>query len=98
MGNFRFRIIKDCFFGLLRHYLRIDNVVVRILDTRIFHSFGDNYVLRDFQVREATYDELKNKGFIINSDWSLSDSQSDMVYPYLNEKLHVKDMIEFIFN
>ena len=98
MSNFRFRIMKDCFFGLLRHYLRVDNVVVRIMDTRIFHSYGDNYVLRDFQVKEATYNELTDKGFLINSEWSLSDHQSDMVYPYLNEKFHINDKIEFIID
>ena len=33
----RFRVMKDCFFVLLRSYVRIDHVLVRILDTRIFH-------------------------------------------------------------
>lgn len=94
-GNFRVRVMKDCIFGLLRHYLRVDNVIVRIMDTRIFHDLNTNYILRDFQVRESTYDELKSKGFVINSEWSLSHIQSDMVYQYLDEKKHIKDKIEF---
>lgn len=93
--NFRFRVMKDCFFGLLRHYLRVDNVVVRVIDTRIFHLFGANYILRDFQVRENSYEELKKKGFVINSEWSLNHSQSDIVYQYLSTVLHIKDKIIF---
>jgi type 2A phosphatase activator TIP41 len=42
--------MKDCYFGLLRHYIRVDDVVVRIFDTRIYHEFGKNYVLREFSV------------------------------------------------
>jgi type 2A phosphatase activator TIP41 len=34
--NVRFRVMKDCFFVLLRSYTRVDHVLVRILDTRIF--------------------------------------------------------------
>jgi len=45
----------DCWFALLRHYLRVDDVLIRIYDTRYYHEFGKNYILREFQVREDTY-------------------------------------------
>lgn len=48
MSEFRFRVMNDCFFGLLRHYLRLDDVAIRIYDTRIYHDFKWNYVLREF--------------------------------------------------
>lgn len=32
----RFRVMANCFFILLRSYTRIDKVLVRILDTRVF--------------------------------------------------------------
>ena len=51
----RFRVMKDCFFLLQRSYIRIDHVTVRILDTRVFHQFTTNYLIRDFSHREATY-------------------------------------------
>jgi type 2A phosphatase activator TIP41 len=54
-NNFRFRVMKDCYFGLLRHYIRVDDVVVRIFDTRIYHEFGKNYVLREFSVKYFYY-------------------------------------------
>mmetsp|Transcript_26928 Transcript_26928/g.27967 ORF Transcript_26928/g.27967 Transcript_26928/m.27967 type:complete len:391 (-) Transcript_26928:31-1203(-) len=96
MGNFRLRVMKDCFFGLLRSYLRVDNVMVRIVDTRIYHELGSNVIIRDFQVRENTYDQIKSKGFTISSEWSLSHSQSDMIYQTLDVKMHLNDKITIV--
>ena len=38
----RYRVMEDCF------YLRVDGVAVRIFDTRVFHSFGEKEILREF--------------------------------------------------
>lgn len=95
MGNFRFRVMKDCFFGLLRSYLRVDNVIVRIIDTRLFYSFGDNFILREFQVKENSFDDLTNKGFKFSSEWSLSQGQSDLVSRYMDVTYTIKDKIIF---
>jgi type 2A phosphatase activator TIP41 len=51
MSEFRFRVMNDCFFGLLRCYLRVDEVMIRIYDTRIYHTFGSNFIIRDFTVK-----------------------------------------------
>jgi len=58
--NVRFRIMENCFFVLHRSYTRVDHVLVRILDTRIFCKFdvadGEPIeLIRDFQERESTY-------------------------------------------
>ena len=37
MSKVRFRVMKDCYYILLRYFLRVDGVKVRIFDTRIFH-------------------------------------------------------------
>jgi type 2A phosphatase activator TIP41 len=95
-SNVRFRIMDDCFFILLRSYTRVDNVLVRILDTRIFHKFGDDHLIRDFQHKECTYAKLKSKGFKFGSDWSLSLSQSDEIYGYLDTKLKVNDKVMLV--
>lgn len=71
-ANVRFRIMDDCFFVLLRSYIRVDHVAVRLLDTRIFHEFGSNVLFRDFSYKESTYNELKKKGFNFGSAWGLS--------------------------
>jgi len=85
--------MKDCFFGLLRDYIRVDNVMVRVIDTRYYHSFGDNYILRDFQVRECSYKHLKEKGFEVNSEWSLSITQSDIIYKHLDVIYSTRDKV-----
>lgn len=42
--------MKDCWFALIRHYLRVDDVVIRIYDTRLFHDYSTDYILREFTV------------------------------------------------
>lgn len=54
--------MNDCFFGLIRSYLRVDDVLIRILDTRVYHDFRWNYLLREFTHREDTW----GKDFIIS--------------------------------
>lgn len=80
MSKVRYRVMADCFYVLLRYYLRTDGVNVRIFDTRIFHEFGTDFIHREFQYRESTYDELRKINFDLSSEWLLSDAQSDMVF------------------
>lgn len=89
----RFRVMGDCFYVLHRYYLRVDQVLVRIFDTRIFHSFDENVILREFQHKESSFDELRQKGFNLSSDWSLSKTQADEVFPQLGLKTKVLDQI-----
>ena len=72
MSKVRFRVMKDCFYVLLRYYLRVDGVRVRIFDTRIFHEFGTDFIHREFQYRESTFDELRSRGFDLSSEWLLN--------------------------
>jgi len=51
----KMRVMPTCFFILLRFWLRIDNVLFRINDTRIFHDFTKDYMLREYQSKEATF-------------------------------------------
>ena len=39
MGQCRFRVMNDSWYILLRSYVRVDGVRVRIMDTRLFHDF-----------------------------------------------------------
>lgn len=90
----RFRVMKDCFFILQRSYVRMDHVAIRILDTRIFHQFTTDHLIRDFSHKESTYDELRQAGFTFGSEWLLSETQSDQVYSYLRDVAHHKDIIK----
>jgi len=48
MSKVRFRVMSNCWYVLLRFFLRVDGVQVRIFDTRIFHEFGTDYIHREF--------------------------------------------------
>ena len=45
---------------LARHLLRVDGVVVRLRDTRVWARFQCPYLLREHSVREATFEDLAN--------------------------------------
>lgn len=51
--------MPSSFFVLLRYFLRVDNVMVRVNDTRIYHDFTMNYVLREYTNKECGMKELK---------------------------------------
>lgn len=50
--------MPSSYFVLLRYFLRVDNVLVRINDTRFFHDFNTNYVLREYSNRESSVKDL----------------------------------------
>jgi len=53
MVRLRLRVMPSCFFILLRHALRVDGLLIRHHDTRIFHKFGTPHVLRACRLAEA---------------------------------------------
>ncbi len=87
--------MKDCFFGLLRSYVRVDKVVVRVLDTKIFHDYKTDEILRSFEYKEASYEELLAKGFKFNAKFNNDRMQSFTVYNLLEDKFKINDVINF---
>ncbi|CAG9321567.1 unnamed protein product [Blepharisma stoltei] len=81
--HIRVRAMQDCFYALIRSYLRVDHVVVRIMDTRVFHKFDERKILREFQMREASYDELRARGFNFPPQWAIDPRESDLIYERL---------------
>ncbi|KAG0016854.1 hypothetical protein BGZ82_000924 [Podila clonocystis] len=72
------RVMPSCFFILLRFFLRVDDVLFRIYDTRIYHRFGTNTVIRECSTRESSYRETRiriprSKGddlsLLLDSNW-----------------------------
>ncbi|CAH1105366.1 unnamed protein product [Psylliodes chrysocephalus] len=55
----KIRVMPSSFFVLLRFFLRVDNVMVRINDTRVFHDFSTDYILREYTNKECGVKELK---------------------------------------
>jgi type 2A phosphatase activator TIP41 len=46
-------------FVLARLFLRVDNVLFRIYDVRLYHAFGEGVVIRDISGMEASYEDVK---------------------------------------
>jgi len=59
---FKVRVMPSCFLVLLRFWLRVDGVLIRLRDTRVFHEFDTDYVLREYQAREESFDSLTKRG------------------------------------
>jgi len=93
-GKIGMGIMNDCFLGLMRCYLRVDNMLVRNIDTKIYHKFGEKYIIRNFQVKEKTYDELKSNGFPFLNNWNISPKQSEIVEPFLGKPIfEITDLV-----
>ncbi|KAG0355499.1 hypothetical protein BG005_005554 [Podila minutissima] len=72
------RVMPSCFFILLRFFLRVDDVLFRIYDTRIYHRFGTNTVIRECSTRESSYRETRSRiprskgddlSLLLDSNW-----------------------------
>lgn len=48
------------FYILLRYFLRVDNVMIRMNDTRYYWETSKDYIIKEYTSREATYDKLKH--------------------------------------
>ena len=49
------------FFVVLRHYLRVDHVLVRVNDTRLYHEKNTQYILRESSTRQQAISKMKVK-------------------------------------
>lgn len=49
------RVMPLCFFVLAQHLLRVDGVLFRAQETRVYHEFGAPYLLREVTRKEAPY-------------------------------------------
>ncbi|KAJ7591530.1 TIP41-like family-domain-containing protein [Mycena floridula] len=55
----RIRVMPGCIFLLSRLTLRVDNVLFRTHDTRLYHSFASNRLIRQVSGWEAPYSSVK---------------------------------------
>ena len=54
------RVMPSGFFILQRFFLRVDSVMAKICDTRVYYEAGNNYFLREFQERRESIEALSN--------------------------------------
>jgi len=56
----KIRVMPSGFFILLRFFLRVDDVLVRINDTRFHYEIDNNYILKEYTSKEANVEKLKH--------------------------------------
>ncbi|XP_057177377.1 TIP41-like protein isoform X2 [Triplophysa rosa] len=60
MISVKIRVMPTSFFTLLRFFLRVDGVLIRVNDTRLYHEAGQDYMLREFSTRESKIPDLQH--------------------------------------
>nr|XP_045599077.1 TIP41-like protein [Procambarus clarkii]XP_045599078.1 TIP41-like protein [Procambarus clarkii]XP_045599079.1 TIP41-like protein [Procambarus clarkii]XP_045599080.1 TIP41-like protein [Procambarus clarkii]XP_045599081.1 TIP41-like protein [Procambarus clarkii]XP_045599082.1 TIP41-like protein [Procambarus clarkii]XP_045599083.1 TIP41-like protein [Procambarus clarkii] len=76
------RVMPSGFFVVFRHYLRVDQVIVRVNDTRLYSPVGASYIQRETSSREAPISKLHVDSSVYNNP--------DLVWqhlPLVNEKI-----------
>jgi len=43
----------------MRFFLRVDGVLSRIYDTRLYHEFQTNYLIREYSEKEKSFKEMR---------------------------------------
>ncbi|KAI8052502.1 TIP41-like family-domain-containing protein [Syncephalis plumigaleata] len=92
MLDVKVRVMPSGFFILQRFFMRVDGVLLRMNETRVYHSFEDNVVLREYSVREDRYaivaakiPQWKDQSALTDADWvstvlpSPLQSQTDVI-------------------
>ncbi|KAK9473617.1 TIP41-domain-containing protein [Dipodascopsis tothii] len=57
--NVRVRVMDGRLLVLARFFLRVDDVMMRVRDTRVFVEFGTGEVVREYVARQAPYTAVK---------------------------------------
>eukprot|EP00612_Vaucheria_litorea_P008332 CAMPEP_0171471262 /NCGR_PEP_ID=MMETSP0946-20130122/601_1 /TAXON_ID=109269 /ORGANISM="Vaucheria litorea, Strain CCMP2940" /LENGTH=300 /DNA_ID=CAMNT_0012000721 /DNA_START=12 /DNA_END=914 /DNA_ORIENTATION=- len=53
----KIRVMENCWFLLLRYWLRVHKVLIKVSDVRYFHKFGQNEVFREISHIKVNYEE-----------------------------------------
>lgn len=59
--NVKVRVMPSGYYILLRFFLRVDNVLMRINDSRFHFEVENNYIMKEFTSRECNIEYLKSK-------------------------------------
>jgi len=82
----KIRVMPSGFFILLRFFLRVDGVLIKLHDTRIYFEVGNPYFLRQYQTREQSFDKLEHLEGNILGD-------ANLVYPHLPVTSEVNEKV-----
>lgn len=63
--SIKVRVMPTMFYCLAKMTLFLSRKTVRSLETRVFHEYGSDSILRVFCVKENSIDDLANKGLLM---------------------------------
>lgn len=75
MLSCKIRVMPTCLLLLTRMFMRLDNVLFRLRDTRVFVDFDTGEVMREYLAKEEGYDKVKEVSFTL-----LVDTAREMPY------------------
>lgn len=55
------RVMNSFWFCLVRFWLRVDGVLFKVIDHRLYHEFGTNRIIKEKTIKEGTWDEVHRK-------------------------------------
>lgn len=69
----KIRVMPTSFLILMRLFMRVDNVIVRMIDTRYYHEADKNYILREHCFKESKVKDIKAPAHVVTDVNSVSD-------------------------
>ena len=66
----KLRVMPDRMLLLCRLFMRLDKVLIRVRDTRIYVDFNTGKVIRDYTEKEDAFDKVKKVCSEFNIEWS----------------------------
>lgn len=65
MLSCKIRVMPSRLLLLLRFFMRLDNVLFRLRDTRVYIDFDTLEVIREYQAKECAYETVRNVGLTL---------------------------------
>lgn len=81
--NIKVRVMPERLLVLSRLFLRVDGVLLRIHDTRIYVEFASNTILREYREQEGAYNQIKAKVPVGSRDSSQFLRDANWISKYL---------------
>ncbi|CAJ0587683.1 unnamed protein product, partial [Mesorhabditis spiculigera] len=81
----RVRVMPTCFFVLARFFLRVDQVHVRVWDTRLFGKEGESTIIKEWSHREANIDKIQHLGDTVINDPNLIVAHLPLIEETISE-------------
>ncbi|ANB11145.1 Tip41p [Sugiyamaella lignohabitans] len=96
IANFsvKIRVMPERLLLLSRLFIRVDDVLFRVRDTRIFVEFSQGVLVREYKAHEETYDKVKKRVPIGSQDYSQNLRDSNWVVKNIACSKTVHEIIE----